>query len=306
MISQDKSRQIATGKFLLKVPYGMKNMDEEKGVVIASCMPLLLFRRMEMMLVYAEKHFSYFPKSEYAILMSKNIESNLLISTALSVGQVQELINELPKSEEILQTQFIMKEMQHIIKQVLVTMLTDLLYSSFTSEENRNPLEHVDLLPTEGTTEGVVRKSESICARPASAIPKNQGNWMISYLCPQMIVKNGYQETCILEDSEWKTSFKPITGLCEFLVMCRKHSYIQSILLTDERRKLYLILKRYCRMLDTLPSIQELLKMATPNSDFAKSPSIKFATKQIRFYLVKGRTCFTRNLEIKNSICLYC
>ena len=62
-----------------------------------------------------------------------------------------------------------MKDMHHVIKQIPITVLPDLLYSSFTSMENRNLLQ----LPTEGTTKGVVRKFESICARPVSAIPKN-------------------------------------------------------------------------------------------------------------------------------------
>ena len=61
------------------------------------------------------------------------MKSNPTSCTALNVGQVQELINELLKSEEILQTQFIMKDMQHIINQIPVTVLGDLLYSSFTS-----------------------------------------------------------------------------------------------------------------------------------------------------------------------------
>ena len=183
MIRQDKSKQRATGRFLLKVSNGMKNTDEEKGSVIANCMPLsiretvgissglLLFRRREMIAAYVEKHFSNLTKSEDAIIMSKNMKSNPTSCTALNVGQVQELINELPKSEEILQTQ-LTKDREHILSLPL-TVLADLLYSSFNSKENRILLEHVDLLPTKITTEGVVRKSESICARLASAIPKN-------------------------------------------------------------------------------------------------------------------------------------
>ena len=71
-------------------------------------------------------------------LSSKNMKSNPTSCIALSVGQVQEFINELPNSDEILQTQFIMKDMQHTINQIPVTVLADLLYSSFTSTENRN------------------------------------------------------------------------------------------------------------------------------------------------------------------------
>ena len=120
-----------------------------------------------MMTVYVEKHF---------VNWTKNMKSNPTSCTAPIVGQVQELINELPKSEEILQTQFIMKDMQRIINQIPLTVLADLLYSDFTSMENRNLVEHVEMLPAEGTTKGIVRKSEPICARRASAIQKNQGN----------------------------------------------------------------------------------------------------------------------------------
>ena len=42
MIRQDKSKERATCRFLLKVSNGMKNMDEEKGSVIANCMPLFV------------------------------------------------------------------------------------------------------------------------------------------------------------------------------------------------------------------------------------------------------------------------
>ena len=53
-------------------------------------------------------------------------------------------------------------------------------------------------------------------------------------LFPNM--KNRYLPTCIPKESEWKTTFKATAGFCEFLVMCRKHSKIQSILLTDKVR----------------------------------------------------------------------
>ena len=94
--------------------------------------------------------------------------------------------------------------MEHIINQIHGTVIAALLYSRFTSMENRNPVEHVEMLPTEGTTKGVVRKSESIFARLASAIPKNQRNWTISYLCPKIIFKNWYQETDDIYDMHWK------------------------------------------------------------------------------------------------------
>ena len=116
--------------------------------------------------------------------------------------------------KKILQTQLTMIDMQHILS-LPVTALADLLYSSLNSTENRILLEHVDLLPSEIATEGVVRKSESICARPDSAIRKNIKNWMISYLYQRIIVENQYQETSILEKSEWKTSFQPITEFRE-------------------------------------------------------------------------------------------
>ena len=105
IICLDKSKQRATCRFLFKVSNGMKNMDEDKGSVIANCMPfsvrkavgissgLLLFWRREMMTVYVEKHF---------LNWTKNMKSNPTSCTALNVGQVQELINELPNSEEIL------------------------------------------------------------------------------------------------------------------------------------------------------------------------------------------------------------
>ena len=144
----------------------------------------------------------------------------------------------LPKREKILQTQLIIKEMHHILS-LPVTALADWLYSSFNSKENRILLEHVDLLPPEITTEGVLRKSESRCARPASAIPKNKRNWMISYLCPRIIVKNRYQETSILKKSECKTSFQPILEFCEFLFRSTKHSNQPKILLTNQTRRLY-------------------------------------------------------------------
>ena len=111
MIHQDKSKQRATCRFLPKVSNGMKNMDEEKGSVIANFMPLsvreavgissglLLFWR-----IYVEKHFLNLTKSEDAIIMSKNMKLNPTGCIALNVGHVQELINELPKSEEILET----------------------------------------------------------------------------------------------------------------------------------------------------------------------------------------------------------
>ena len=296
MICQDKSKQRPTDRFLLKVPNGMKNTDEEKGGVIATCMPLsvreaveissglLLFRRREMMTVYVEKHFLNLPKSECAILMSKNIESNPLIFTALSVGQVQELINELPKSEEILQTQFIMKDMQHIINQVPVTMLADFLYASFTSEENRNLPEHVDLLPSEGTTEGVVRKSESICARPASAIPKKSRKLDDIIFMSKDNCQKGCQETCMLKESEWKTSFKPITEFCEFLVMSTKRSNHPKILWIDQTRTLYRNLKRYYGMTEMPPSIQELLTLTIPSSSIEKLPHHKIS--QNKFQIV--------------------
>ena len=127
-----------------------------------------------------------------------------------------------------------MKDMQRIINQIPLTVLANLLYSSFTSMENRNLVEHVEMLPTDGTTKGDVRKSQPLCARPASAIPKNQGNWMISYLSPNIIFKKGYHDTCILKESEWKTSFEPITEFCEFLVMSTKRSNQRKMLWTNQ------------------------------------------------------------------------
>ena len=272
IIRQDKSRQSAAGRFIVKVSNGIKNMNAAQGVIIANSIPpsvregmgissgLLLFRKREMMAVYVEKPFLNLTKSEYAIVMSKNKESNPTSCTAPSVGQVQEFINELPKSEE--QTQLIMKDMQHI----LVTVLGDSLYSCFNSKETRNLLEHVESLPTEGTRGGVVRKSESICAKPASAIPEKQGNRMISYLCPKIIVKNGHQETCIPKETEWKTLFKPITEFREFLVMSTKRSNQPKLLWTDQTRRLYNNLNGYYGMIEMQPSIQELLTLTIPSS----------------------------------------
>ena len=54
------------------------------------------------MTIYVEKHFLNLTKSEDAIVMSNNMKSNPTSCSALNVGRVPELINELPKSEEIL------------------------------------------------------------------------------------------------------------------------------------------------------------------------------------------------------------
>ena len=301
MILQDKSKQRVTGRFIVKVSNGIQNTNEaQRGVIANSMQPsvregmgissgLILFSRREMMTIYVEKHFSILTTSEYAIVLSKNKESNPTKCTALSVGRVQQLINELPESEEILQTQFIMKDMQHIINQIPVTVLADLLYSSFTSIENRNLLEHVEMLPTKGTPKGVVRKYESICARPDSAIPKNQGNWMISYLCPKIIFKNGYQETCILKESEWKTSFKPTIGFCEFLVMSTKRSNNPKMLWKNQTRKLYGNLNGYYGMIQTQQSIQELLTITIPSSGIEKLPHRKISQNKCQILFGQGK-----------------
>ena len=175
-----------------------------------------------------------------------------------------------------------MKDMQHIINQIPVIVLADLLYSSFTSMENRNLLEHVEMLPTEGTTKGVMKKSESICARPPSAIPKNQENWMISYLCPKIIFKNRYQETCILEESKWKTSFKPITEFCEFLVTSTKQSNQPKMLWTNHTRRLYDNQNGYYGMIETQQSIQELLAITIPSSGIEKLPNRKISQNKCK------------------------
>ena len=49
MIRQEGGKQRPTDRFLLKVPNGMKNTDEEKGGVIASCMPLSIKEAVRMM-----------------------------------------------------------------------------------------------------------------------------------------------------------------------------------------------------------------------------------------------------------------
>ena len=277
MIRQDKSTQRVTGRFIVKVSNSIQNTDEAQQGVIANSMPrsvkeaigislgIILFRSRKMMTKYVGKPFSNLTKSADAIVMSKNMKSNPTSCIALNVGQVQELINELINSKKILQTQLTMKDMQHIL-----SLPKNMLYSSFNSKANRILLEHVDLLPTEIATEGVVRKSESICARPASAIPKNQKNWMISYLYPRIIVENPYQQTSILEKSEWKTLFQPITEFREFLFMSTKHSNQPKILLTNQTRRLYSHLNGYFTIIGIQPSIQELLKITMPSSGIEK------------------------------------
>ena len=311
MIRQDKSKQRVTGKFIVKVSNGIQNTNEAQQGVIANSMPpsvkegigissgIILFRSRKMMTIYVGKHFSNLTKSADAIVMSKNMKSNPTSCIALNVGQVQELINELINSEKILQTQLTMKDMHHILS-LPVTALADLLYSSFNSKENRILLEHVDLLPTEIATEGVVRKSESICARPASAIPKNKNkNWMISYLYPRIIVENRYQETSILEKSEWKTSFQPITEFREFLFMSTKHSNQPKILLTNQTRRLYNHLNGYFTIIGVQPSIQELLKITMPSSGIEKLSHHKIC--QNKFLILVGQNEDMAGMKLINE-----
>ena len=134
-------------RFLVNISNATKNTDEVPGDIITNCVPpsvgetmgissgLLLFRRWEMITIHVEKHFSNLTRNEGAITIPKNMESNPTRCTALTVGQVQELINKLPENEEILQTPFTMKDIEHHINLIRVTRLADLVYSSFTPRE---------------------------------------------------------------------------------------------------------------------------------------------------------------------------
>ena len=157
----------------------------------------------------------------------------------------------------------------------------------------------MELLPSEIATQGVVRKSESTCARPASAIPKNQKNWMISYLYPRIIVKNRYQETSILEKSEWKTSFQPITESREFLFMSTKDSNQPRILLMNQTRRLYIHLNGYFTIIGVQPSIQEPLKITMPSSGIEKLPHHKIC--QNKFLILLGQNEDMAGMKLTNE-----
>ena len=85
-----------------------------------------------------------------------------------------------------------------------------LLPSIVTQKENLNQPEQVHLLPNECSTESILRKYRSLRARPASAMPKNHENWRTSNVFPKIILKNRYHQTCIPQESEWKTAFKAL------------------------------------------------------------------------------------------------
>ena len=100
---------------------------------------------------------------------------------------------------------------------------------------------------------------------------------MISYLCLKIIFKKGYHDTCILKESEWKTSFEPITEFCEFLVMSTKRSNQRKMLWTNQTRRLYGNLNGYYGMIEMQQSIQELLTITIPSSGIEKLPHHKIS-----------------------------
>ena len=172
------------------------------------------------------------------------------------------------------------------------------LHSMFTRRDYQHQPEPVHLLAKESSTETIVRRYGSLCGHvKKSATAKNHKNWRASNLFPNM--KNRYPKTYIPKESEWKTAFMSTAEFCEFLVMCGKHSFITSTLWTDERRKLCVSLNRYYKMLDTLPSIQDLLKMAISSSDFTKSPLYKFCHQTNQILLCQSESLF--HMKLRNG-----
>ena len=172
------------------------------------------------------------------------------------------------------------------------------LHSMFTRQDYLHQPEPVHLLATESSTETILRRYGSLCGHvEKSAIAKNHENWRTSNLFPNM--KKRHPKTYIPKESEWKTAFMSTAEFCEFLSMCGKHSFIPSTLWTDERRKLWVSLDRYYKMLDTLPSIQDLRKMAKSSSDFTKSPLYKICHQTNQILLCQSESLF--NMQLRNG-----
>ena len=85
---------------------------------------------MEIMTLDVQEHFSSLTKNEGVLIKSKNKESNNYSYIAPIVGQVQELINEHAKIEEILKTLTNMKHIQNHSNLLHVSCLQDLSHGS--------------------------------------------------------------------------------------------------------------------------------------------------------------------------------
>ena len=114
-----------------------------------------------------ENHGKTYRSNDAAISLPRKIKANPISTTADIAGRVPELITEFPSS---------MKEVDHHINLIPVLTLSDLLNSSITRTEKSNEPRQVYLLPNAFSTESIMGKSGSLCAKPVSSCPNIMRN----------------------------------------------------------------------------------------------------------------------------------
>ena len=166
-----------------------------------------------------------------------------------------------------------MNEIIQRITLIHVSSLPELLNYSITQMEKSNQPKQVFLLQNAFTTQSIIRKSGSLCMKPASAMPQYHEKLRMFSLFTEIIHNNLLYEMCIIEETKWKTRLRSITEYSQLQTVRTKDSNPQGInLLTHQTRKLRIILKRYYPMVGTLPGIHKLLKITIPSSGIAKFP----------------------------------
>ena len=209
-----------------------------------------------------ENHGKTYCSKHAPIPLPKKTKINPTIITPDIASRVPELITEFPST---------MKVRDHHSNLLLTLTLPYPLNSCIIRRKKSNRPRQVYLVPNAISTESVMGKSRSLCAKPVSAVALYYEDWRMFNWIPEIMHNNVYHEMCITEGSKWKTRYKPVAEYSELPAMCTKHSNPLGInLFTFQTRKLHMILKPYFLKIGTVPRSQDLLQTTIPCSGIAK------------------------------------
>ena len=198
-----------------------------------------------------ENHGKTYCSKDAPISLPKKRKINPTSITTDIASQVPELITEFPST---------MKVGDHHSNLLLALTVPYNLNSCIIRRKKSNQPRQVYLVPNAFSTESVMGKSRSLCAKPVSAMAQYYEDWRMFNWISEIMHNNVYHEMCITEGSKWKIRYKPVAEYSELPAMCTKHSN------PHQTRKQHINLKRYYLKIATVPRSQDLLKTTIPCS----------------------------------------
>ena len=153
-----------------------------------------------------ENHKKTYWSNDALIQLPKKRTANPISITADITSRIPELIIEFPST---------MKVGVHLSNLLTILTLPYVLNSCIIRRENSNQTRQVYLLPNVFSTESIMGKSGSLCAKPVSAMRQYYANWRMFNWFPEIMHKNVYHEMFITKGSTWKTEYKQIAEYFE-------------------------------------------------------------------------------------------